>query len=119
VASFPAAPSSSGSYEFGAAASAASWNSAPAASAPLENPSNGAAIAGFVLGLIGLSIVGLFVSIAGLRKARQLDALGMRPAGRVLARWGVAFSVIGLTFSVGAGALYALMGPTIISYLPL
>lgn len=103
---------------FGAVAAPGSWSSAPPPARFAAEPSNGTAIAGFVLGLLGFSLIGLFVSIAGLRKAREFSASGMRPAGRVLARWGVAFSVIGLTFSIAVGALYAVAGPTIISYLP-
>jgi len=86
-------------------------------SAPAVTPKNGKAIAGFVLSLLGISFFGLIFSILGLRQAREFESMDLRPVGRVLARWGVALSVISMVTSIGIGVLYVVMGPTILTAL--
>jgi hypothetical protein len=56
-------------------------------------PTNGIAIAGFVMSLLGWGVVSLFISIAGLKKANSFAAQGLAPAGSALAKWGIGISI--------------------------
>ena len=77
---------------------------------PMAPPSNGKATAGFVLSLVGFTIVGLFVSISGLRKARELESMGMPPVGRTLARWGVGISTVSIVLTIILVSFIATVG---------
>lgn len=95
------------------ALSAASW--AAARPAP---PRNTKAVVGFVLSLIGVSIAGLIVSIAGLRTARKLEDANQFPAGRKLARWGVGLSTLSLAALTVVTTLVVTVGPSFIYLIP-
>ena len=77
---------------------------------PVAPPSNGKATAGFVLSLLGVTLVGLFVSIGGLRKARELESMGMPPVGRTLARWGVGISTVSIVATIILVSFIATVG---------
>lgn len=81
-------------------------------------PTNGTAIVGFLFSFFGFALIGLFVSISALRKAREFESRGMRPVGRVLARWGVAIATISFVLSIALGAIFGIMGPDVLRYLP-
>lgn len=97
-----------------APAAAPTWVSGGYAK-PVDPPSNSPAVAGFVLSMLGFNIVGLFVSLAGLRKARELEASGQRPVGRTLARWGVGISTVTLVLGVIIASLFFTVGSAFFS----
>lgn len=86
--------------------------------APPAPPTNRKAVAGFVLALLGIGLFGLIFSIGGLRKAREHESARLPPVGRVLARWGLALSIIGLVLSVILTSLVITVGTAIFPFLP-
>jgi Protein of unknown function (DUF2510)/Domain of unknown function (DUF4333) len=78
------------------------------------NITNPSATSGFALGLLSVflnplyivTIMGLRRSAMALRRATELEETGNKPTGRAKARWGIAFSLIGMigaTASIVAG----------------
>ena len=79
---------------------------------PAENPT-GKAIAGFVLGLVGmlawcLPVFGLPITIAGL----VMSILGLKSTNRGIAIAGVVLNSVGLVFTLINAAIGAYMGAT-------
>jgi hypothetical protein len=85
-----------------AAAAAPAWYGQSAQPSYLAAPTNGPAIAGLVLSLVGLGLPGLIASIVGLRRARSFEAEGLLPVGRLPARWGLGLSIASMTIGLGS-----------------
>jgi hypothetical protein len=85
-------------------ASAPQWNAAPAS--PQRPPTNGMAIAGFILSFFWLfipiisALLSIIFSILGVRKATRLAKTGQYPVGRVLARWGLGLGIASMVLSI-------------------
>lgn len=73
-----------------------SSNSGSVSSNEVQNESNNVAVAGFILSLIGLHIVGLILSIVGLKKSKEKNnkGKGLSIAGIVISSVGIIFITI-------------------------
>ena len=73
-----------------------SSNSGSVSSNEVQNESNNVAVAGFILSLIGLHIVGLILSIVGLKKSKEKNnkGKGLSIAGIVISSIGIIFITI-------------------------
>jgi uncharacterized membrane protein (DUF485 family) len=81
-------------------------------------PTNGVATAGLVFALLGWNLVGLILSILGLRKAREFEAMGELPVGRKRSRWGLGLSIASMVISIALTVMYVLFFQAVVaSYL--
>lgn len=73
-----------------------SSNSGSVSSNEVQNESNNVAVAGFILSLIGFHIVGLILSIVGLKKSKEKNnkGKGLSIAGIVISSVGIIFITI-------------------------
>jgi len=81
------------------------WNAS--AGRPSSEPqSNAPAVTGFVMSLLGFGLISLIISIVGVKKATRLENAGGPATGRVLGRWGIALSIVGMVAGLIAAAAF-------------
>lgn len=93
---------------FGGSTVAASWYENPRG--PMgPPPTNGQATAGLVLSLLGFSIVGIVLSVIGLKRATENAGMGNLPVGRTRARWGLGLGIASIVLTIASTVLYVLV----------
>jgi hypothetical protein len=79
-------------------------------------PSNGIAIASFVLSLFGFGLLAVIFGVMGLRRARELEASGQSPVGRGFAQWGIGIAIVAGFIGILSGIALAITLPELQSF---
>ena len=79
----------------------------PSRPAKAKSDTNVPAIVGFILSLLGFGLISLIISARGAKNASRRYHVGEAPTGRLLARWGIALSIIEIVAGLAVGGLLA------------
>lgn len=84
------------------------WSSSGVTMQAVE-PTNGTATAGLILSILGFGLIGIILSVSGLKKAREFESFGEAPVGRRRSRAGLGIGIASAVLTVAAAVLISVL----------